>query len=242
MGKIEKVFESWFLDSLRLLNVRNVDKAVAWIWNVIEEKCGEGINVDTRALLEQHFRLRKAVKALQKVRRRAGEDLTLNHFVDSYENIKFICDAGLGGLARWLRATGYEAIWVGNADDNKVISITLNQEYPAVLLTTDTMIFDRRLLKDGTIQALWLPPTIKPVEQLRLVFDFFNLKVLEPRCMKCGGELIEVDKEDVKDRIPPKTLKWINEYYLCNKCNTLFWKGTHWKRITPVIEELKNLD
>jgi uncharacterized protein with PIN domain len=84
-------------------------------------------------------------------------------------------------------------------------------------------------------------PTLKPNEQLLIIFDFFNLKVLNPRCMKCGGKLVEIDKNKVSNRIPPKTFKWINEYYLCSDCNSLFWLGTHWKRITPAIERLKNI-
>lgn len=240
IGKIEKVFENWFVDSLKLLNARRIDKALRLIWNYVENKSSDRIGIDTRALLEQHFKLRNSVKVFQKVSRRAGEDSY--HYANSFENLKFICDAGLGGLSRWLRVTGYEAIWVDAINDDDLISVAINNDKPSILLTTDTMLFERRILKDGTIKALWLPPTIKPIEQLRIVFDFLNLRVLEPRCMKCGGELRSVEKEQVIDRIPPKTLKWINEYYLCSKCDTLFWKGTHWKRITPVIQQLNGLD
>ncbi|MGC8742578.1 MAG: Mut7-C RNAse domain-containing protein [Verrucomicrobiia bacterium] len=239
IGKIEKVFENWFLDSLKLLNARRIDKALQLIWNSVENKSFDQIGIDTRALLDQHFKLRNSVKVIQKVRQ-TGEDS--HHSVNSFENLKFVCDAGLGGLSRWLRVTGYEAIWVDAVNDDELISIAINQDAPSILLTTDTMLFERRILKDGTIRALWLPPTIKPIEQLRIVFDFLSLKILEPRCMKCGGELRGVDKERVIDRIPPKTLKWINEYYLCSRCNTLFWKGTHWKRITPVIQQLNVSD
>lgn len=31
--------------------------------------------------------------------------------MDSMAKIRFACDAMLGGLARWLRAAGYEASW-----------------------------------------------------------------------------------------------------------------------------------
>lgn len=242
MGKIEKAFESWFLDSLRYLNARKIDKALALLWSYVESRTVDESGINTRAMLECHFNLRKSVKALMKIRERAGESPSSCPSIrldKSAENPKFICDAGLGGLARWLRATGYEAIWF-EGNDEELIFLAL--QHNAILLTTDTMLFDRRILRDGTVRALWLPPTLKPIEQLKIIFDYFYLKVLEPRCMKCGGELIKVEKDMVLERIPPRTLKWLNEYYLCNKCDTLFWKGTHWRKITPVIDELKKLD
>jgi len=238
-GKIEKAFEIWFLASLKVLNVRKVDKALQWVKNYVENKEFNEIGTNTRALLECHFLFRNAVRALIKKRSYSEGTALLNN--NDYDNeIKFVCDVGLGGLARWLRATGYKSYWWINVDDQNLINLAI--EKSAILLTTDTMLFERRILKDGTVRALWLPPTLKPTEQLLIIFDFFNLKVLGPRCMKCGGKLVEVDKSKVIDKIPPKTLKWINEYYLCSECNSLFWMGTHWKRITPVIEKLKKIE
>jgi len=238
-GKIEKAFETWFLASLKVLNARKVDKALQWIKNYVENKEFNEGATNSRALLECHFLFRYAAKSLIKKRRcKEKNDLLRN---DNYNTeVTFVCDVGLGGLARWLRATGYKSYWWINVDDEDLINLAIKKS--AILLTTDTMLFERRILKDGTVRALWLPPTLKPTEQLLIIFDYFDLKVLEPRCMKCGGKLVKVDKSKVIDRIPPKTLKWINEYFLCSECYSLFWMGTHWRRITPVIEKLKKIE
>lgn len=34
---------------------------------------------------------------------------------------RFLCDAGLGGLARWLRASGHEAAWRPDIDDGELL-------------------------------------------------------------------------------------------------------------------------
>jgi uncharacterized protein with PIN domain len=56
-----------------------------------------------------------------------------------------------------------------------------------------------------------------------------------PRCMACGGALEAVAKEDVAERIPPRTARWKDEYFVCARCGRLFWPGTHWERIAARI-------
>jgi uncharacterized protein with PIN domain len=232
MGKIEKAFENLYRESLVLINARKIEKGLQillerpQVLKMLEDPSY------TNALLQNYFHLRDCVRKYQKLVNGNTTELS------DQNSVKFVCDSGLGGLTRWLWAAGYEAVWNPNFDDDYLLDLTIKTS--SVLLTTDSMLFERRLLRDKVVRALWLPPTIKPKIQLFIVFDYFNLKVNEPRCMKCGGILEEVQKESVADKIPPRTLKWLNEYYICLNCGNLFWHGTHWKRIRPVIEELKS--
>jgi uncharacterized protein len=141
----------------------------------------------------------------------------------------FWCDAGLGGLARWVRAAGYDARWQPGIADAALVREA--QQSAAAILTTDSLLMERRLLRDGVIPAYWLPPTLGIPEQLALVLCEFRLTPTEPRCMSCGGELRLVEKEALRERIPPKTYRWLDEYFLCSRCDRLFWRGTHWLRI-----------
>lgn len=151
--------------------------------------------------------------------------------------VEFVCDAGLGGLARWLRAAGYEAHWWANVDDDELLGAA--RRIPATLLTTDSLLMQRGVLRDGFIPALWVPPSLRKHEQLQLVLRELQLPVREPRCMSCGGELRAVDKEVMRDRIPPKTYRWRDEYYLCTSCDKLFWHGTHWEKIEKQLRSLR---
>ena len=152
--------------------------------------------------------------------------------------VEFACDAGLGGLARWLRAAGYEAHWRPDIDDDDLLREA--RRIPATLLTTDSLLMERGVLRDGVIPALWVPPSLKKFEQLQLVLRELQLPVLEPRCMSCGGRLRPVDKESVRDRIPPKTYRWRDEYFLCARCDKLFWHGTHWDKIGERLRGLRS--
>lgn len=148
---------------------------------------------------------------------------------------EFVCDVGLGGLARWLRGAGYMAYWREGAGDVELIAEAA--QHGAILLTTDSGMMERRVLRDGKLPALWLSPGLTKMEQLQSVLVDLDLPLLPPRCMQCGGELDRVAKADVAERIPPKTLVWRDEYFVCRNCGKLFWHGTHWRRIVERLQE-----
>jgi len=150
----------------------------------------------------------------------------------------FLCDAGLGGLARWLRAAGYETFWQPDIDDAELLREA--QRLRATILTTDSLMMERGVLRDGIIPAFWLPPTLTIGEQLALVFREFRLALREARCMTCGGELRPVEKECVRERIPPRRWRWLDEYFVCARCNQLFWHGTHWRKIGVQLAKCSN--
>ena len=141
-------------------------------------------------------------------------------------------------MARWLRAAGYDALWLPELADAEIVKKA--HDLQRTLLTTDSLMMQRRLLRDGIVPGLWLPPTLTKEEQLALVFRELELPRLAPRCMTCGGELRRAAKEAVRERIPPKTARWLDEYFVCARCGRLFWHGTHWQRIQARLAAVKS--
>ncbi len=146
---------------------------------------------------------------------------------------RFLCDASLGGLARWLRAAGYEASLAPDVPGHRLPEEALL--HGLVLLTTDTEVFERRVATDGSLSFVWLPSPVTVQEKLGLVLRDLALGLREPRCMACGGSLVARTKESVNERIPPRTARWKDEYFVCTLCDRLFWQGTHWERIVPAL-------
>jgi uncharacterized protein len=149
---------------------------------------------------------------------------------------RFLCDAGLGGLARWLRAAGYEAAWIPDITDDDLVRQA--RQTGRVALTTDSLLMERRVFRDGEVPAVWLPPSLPPLEQLELVLDELRLALRPSLCMSCGGPLKTVEKEAVRERIPPRTYLWLDRYFECERCHRLFWHGTHWQRIQRRLAHL----
>jgi uncharacterized protein with PIN domain len=154
----------------------------------------------------------------------------------------FLCDESLGGLARWLRAGGYEAQVrhlraeprsLGRPGPDALLAEAAARAL--VLLTSVDDLLDRRLVREGRVLALWVPTGLEPTTQLHLVLADLGLGLREPRCMACGGELEARAKEAVAERIPPRTARWKDDYWTCLCCGRLFWKGTHWERIARAL-------
>ena len=148
---------------------------------------------------------------------------------------RFDCDAMLGGLARWLRAAGYEARWQPDVEDRQLVHRCLAEGW--FLLSCDHRIFDFRVLRDGLLPGLHIPHPLPIPEQLAFVLRRLGLPLRTPRCMRCGGGLAERPKDEVKARIPPRTLVWLDRYWECTRCGQLFWHGTHWQRIEAQLRD-----
>lgn len=148
----------------------------------------------------------------------------------------FYCDAGLGGLSRWLRVAGYRSWWIPGIDDDDLLRAAAQKK--AIVLTTDSMLMERRVVRKNIIPSFWLPPILSVGRQLELVFREFKLSLRQTRCMNCGGALCAVEKERLRDRIPPRTYIWIQHYWVCENCAGVFWHGTHWQKIRSQLEAI----
>ena len=148
---------------------------------------------------------------------------------------RFACDAMLGGLARWLRAAGYDACWQEGIDDWDLVRLARREGL--FLLTSDTGILRIGIVRDGEVPALFIPHGQSKREQLAFVLKQLNLPLREPRCMACGGRLVEVAKETCRDRLPERSFAWLDRFYECERCQRLFWQGTHWQRIAEQLQE-----
>ena len=101
-----------------------------------------------------------------------------------------------------------------------------------ILLSSDTGIFRVGVVRDGEVPALFLPHGLGKREQLALVLRHFGLPLAEPRCMACGGRLVEVSREQARNRAPTRTFAWLERFYECARCGRLFWEGSHWQKIS----------
>lgn len=223
MSRIRKAYETRFAWLLRHAHARRVNQGISWL-----VKRAEALSSNARVPLAD---------GLLKVHQELARKPAFANYRPLPPPTLFFCDAGLGGLARWLRASGHDARWEAGIDDDELLAKARKDS--ATILTTDSMLMERRLLRDRIIPAFWMPPTLTIAEGLALVFREFNLPVRPPRCMRCGGELVRKDKELLKDRIPPRTYRWLDEYFVCGRCGNLFWHGTHWNRIQHQLESLK---
>ena len=142
---------------------------------------------------------------------------------------RFYCDAMLGGLARWLRALGYEAEFEHGIEDATLVERAA--ELSAILLSSDRPLFNRKRIQSGEVHALFVPRHEPVLDQAVFVLSTLALPVAPLRCMACGGALVDAPRADVEADVPPGALRTFDEFFRCTRCRRAYWRGTHWTRI-----------
>jgi len=152
---------------------------------------------------------------------------------------KFIVDAMLGSLAKWLRLLGYDTLYSTSYNDAQIISIAARAK--RIMVTSDKGLY-RRAIKAG-LRAVLLPESGVTESLARLASaGLVELRVdpSKSRCPLCNGVLKEVtDKNLVRGRVPPGALAKYSKFYVCTRCGHVYWEGGHWRNIRRIVEEAK---
>jgi uncharacterized protein with PIN domain len=157
------------------------------------------------------------------------------------DNPRFICDVHLWKLARRLRLLGFDAWFDPRWDDEELADIAHREKL--ILLTRD-----RGLLKRNKVEQGLLIRNTDPEKQVIEILQRLGIaKIVNPfsRCLVCGGilEPVNIDKKDeffqkkLKPQIPANVLEWCSEYHFCPSCKKVFWKGSHYKKLTRLIKK-----
>lgn len=150
---------------------------------------------------------------------------------------KFVLDVHLGRLAAYLRMLGFDTLYQNNYDDSELANISVAEQ--RILLTCDKKLLMRKIITHG-----YYVRERQPKKQLLEIIKRFNLiNSFKPftRCMSCNSEIKPVDKEAIKVRLMPRTLKDYNEFWQCSTCKNVYWKGSHYQRMQEQIKLLKIL-
>jgi len=111
----------------------------------------------------------------------------------------------------------------------------LSKEEHRILLTRDQGLLKRSAVTHG----YWVRATA-PREQLREVMARFDLQQqTKPftRCLSCNGLLQLASRAEVKDQVPENAARFYSEFWRCAACGKVYWPGSHYQRMTRLIEE-----
>jgi uncharacterized protein with PIN domain len=154
--------------------------------------------------------------------------------------MRFVADAMLGKLARWLRMMGYDTLCAADmpVDDDDLLTIAVDES--RILLTRDRELFSRA--KDMGISAEFIEST-DIVEQLAQLVKDLGIELREEPstafCPSCNGRLVPVSKSEVVGLVPATVLDTHNRFWMCQSCGAVYWDGTHWKKIREVVEKVR---
>jgi len=149
-------------------------------------------------------------------------------------NPVFVLDAHLGKLTKYLRLLGFDSLYRNDFDDNEIIKIA--KEDSRIILTRD-----RGLLKNNAVTHGYYIRSQKPKEQLTEVIHRFCLESrVKPFtiCPVCNGKIVSISKDLVTGNLKYLTRKYYNRFFQCADCKKVYWKGSHYKKISDFIDSL----
>jgi uncharacterized protein len=152
--------------------------------------------------------------------------------LEPLRHVRFVLDAHLGRLARYLRLAGFDAVYRRDFGDEELARVAAHEH--RILLTRDKGLLKRRCVSHGH----WLretDPRLQFVTILRL-FDLERLVQPFARCLRCNEPLEDVQKQTVWDLLPQRIGEQCEEFRLCRTCGRVYWKGSHYDAMVRFLE------
>ncbi|SHJ35345.1 hypothetical protein SAMN02745165_02160 [Malonomonas rubra DSM 5091] len=149
------------------------------------------------------------------------------------EPLGFVLDVHLGKLARRLRMLGFDCRYRNDYADPEIIKLALDDGL--IILTRD-----RGILKHACVKHGYLVGSQLVDEQVREVlgrYDLYDRISPQSRCPSCNGQLREIEKERIRQRLQPKTARYYSQFYICSSCEKLYWQGSHYKKIAAWLQQ-----
>jgi uncharacterized protein len=149
-------------------------------------------------------------------------------------DLKFVSDVHLGKLSKYLRLCGFDTHYNKDFKDHEIMNLAISEK--RVILTRDL-----KLLKNKKVTRGYWIRSPYPCEQLKdvlLRFDLMNHISLFTRCMECNGMLKNVNKEEIIDRLMPKTRQYYRKFKKCPDCDRIYWNGSHYQSMKSNIKIL----
>lgn len=149
---------------------------------------------------------------------------------------RFVADAHLGTLARYLRLLGFDTLYDDELTDAELAQLTSRER--RILLTRDVGLLKRKVVERGH----WLR-AMDPDRQIEEVVDALQLtRALHPftRCLSCNGRLAPVTRARVNGLVPPRVYTRFRAFTRCRICQRIYWRGTHFTRLQRLVAHLRS--
>jgi uncharacterized protein len=147
--------------------------------------------------------------------------------------MKFLVDAPLGGLAKWLRFCGFDAELLRLAADVRILPLPADDVY---LLTANAAF---KKLNRPDLLVLAAPD---PGGQLEEVIRRFRISPQQfrplSRCSHCNEKLVPLDRDQALGRVPEHVFNIQRQFFECPRCHRVYWPGSHLADLTGKIRQI----
>ena len=148
-------------------------------------------------------------------------------------DVRFIADAMLGRLSRWLRLLGFDTLYYPDIKDSDLMKLAVQEG--RCLLTRDTHFLNIRNFRN-----FLMVHSDNPVEQVTEVLSSFTLSEFKPgRCARCNGVLeLIARREEARNMVPEYVFLHCESFLRCRVCGKIYWEGTHLRRFRRMLNSV----
>jgi uncharacterized protein with PIN domain len=151
-----------------------------------------------------------------------------------FDALKFIATQELGRLSRWLRMLGFDVSSYRGKTQGGLIVAALREER--------TILTRAHRVSEGLEKNTIVIASETVAEQLRQVVKITHINLDEnkmfSRCALCNVGLVAVEKESVKDLLPPFVYTHQDCFVQCPTCHKLYWHGSHVNKIKATVSQI----
>jgi len=148
--------------------------------------------------------------------------------------MRFICDAMLGKLAKYLRILGFDTVYMKNISRSHIDTTVADPVYILTRNRTFTGLQKTVVLKSNDIMG-------QLGELTELIKTCIEVDQIMSRCIVCNAKLADVHKSDIEQRVPEFIFHLHEEFKTCPKCNRVYWEGSHAEHMTGRVEEIMGI-
>jgi uncharacterized protein with PIN domain len=151
---------------------------------------------------------------------------------------RFLAEATLGKLAKWLRLLGFDTCYYRG---DRLDDLDRESLQDRILLTRT-----RRTAERFVDHAVVYIHKDRAEDQLEEVVSALALsrKDLKPfsRCLRCNRTTRPVSREAVRGKVPDYVWQTAQQFTTCEGCKRIYWPGSHTDRALDRIRSLFSED
>ena len=152
----------------------------------------------------------------------------------------FLVDAMLGNVAKKLRLFGFNSEYFSDIDDTKLIEKAKNEN--RTIISRDRLLIERA--KKNKISSIYITKENEIEQFLEILqiipLEFDKITGDTARCPKCNSTTSPISKSEIKNKIPPGVLEYNDEFWKCERCDQIYWEGTHIKKLQEFVNKIKS--
>lgn len=150
-------------------------------------------------------------------------------------NLDFMVDFNVRKITKYLRMLGFRTVTDEGVPDEEIAAIAEREN--KIVLTRDIGLLKRKNVTYGYF--LRSEDVEKQIVEIVKRYDLLPKIAPFSICLTCNGGIGRVTKESILEELPILIREEYDEFFQCNACQKVYWKGSHFDNMRKVIDSLQ---